>query len=139
MVTGMEFNSNNTLKRDLEKYAAQYAIEQERQGSLGDGRSSIHYPALFLFVGDLVAPAVSAVQEINRLKWDNGDGVVYVQIGTEDQKEHLGEKRNGGSSDDGQVTLHRLPLSAGRQSDRPKHGARMYIAVSTNRIRRSLI
>lgn len=35
MVTGMEFNSNNTLKRDLEKYAAQYAMEQERQGSLG--------------------------------------------------------------------------------------------------------
>lgn len=48
MAAGMEFNSNNTLKRDLEKYAAQYAIEQERQGSLGDGRSSIHYPALFL-------------------------------------------------------------------------------------------
>ncbi|WP_338707219.1 transcription initiation factor TFIID [Paenibacillus amylolyticus] len=118
MAVGMEFNSNNTLKRDLEKYAAQYAIEQERQGSLGDGRSSIHYPALFLFVGDLVAPAVSAVQEINRLKWDNGDGVVYVQIGTEDQKEHPGEKRNIGSSDDGQVTCHRLPLSAG-QTERP--------------------
>lgn len=118
MAAGMEFNSNNTLKRDLEKYAAQYAIEQERQGSLGDGRSSIHYPALFLFVGDLVAPAVSAVQEINRLKWDNGDGVVYVQIGTEDQKEHPVETRHGGSSDDGQVTLHRLPLSAG-QTERP--------------------
>ncbi|WKL04158.1 hypothetical protein Q0F98_13740 [Paenibacillus amylolyticus] len=118
MAAGMEFNSNNTLKRDLEKYAAQYAIEQERQGSLGDGRSSIHYPALFLFVGDLVAPAVSAVQEINRLKWDNGDGVVYVQIGTEDQEARPGETRNGGSSDDGQVTRHRLPLSAG-QTERP--------------------
>ena len=33
MAAGMEFNSNNTLKRDLEKYAAQYAIEQERQAA----------------------------------------------------------------------------------------------------------
>ena len=36
------------LKRELHKYAARYAVEQERQGSQGDGRSSIHYPALFL-------------------------------------------------------------------------------------------
>lgn len=69
-------------------------------------------------MGDLVAPAVSAVQEINRLKWDNGDGVVYIHIGTEDQEAGSGETRNGGSSDDGQVTRHRLPLSAG-QTERP--------------------
>jgi len=142
----MEFSSNNALKRNLEKYAAQYAAEQERQGSLGDGRSSIHYPALFLFVGDQVAPAVSAVQEINRLKWDNGEGVVYVQIGTENQEharlryhdpvqtkhDHysagahsgyvrvngLSDARNGSTSDDGQVTRHVLPLST-IQTDRP--------------------
>ncbi|WP_433922080.1 transcription initiation factor TFIID [Paenibacillus taichungensis] len=146
MAAGMEFSSNNALKRNLEKYAAQYATEQERQGSLGDGRSSIHYPALFLFVGDQVAPAVSAVQEINRLKWDNGEGVVYVQIGTENQEHarhrdhdpaqtkhdhysdgaHSGyarvnggsDARNGSTSDDGQVTRHVLPLST-IQTDRP--------------------
>ncbi|MGW7159451.1 transcription initiation factor TFIID [Paenibacillus taichungensis] len=146
MAAGMEFSSNNALKRNLEKYAAQYATEQERQGSLGDGRSSIHYPALFLFVGDQVAPAVSAVQEINRLKWDNGEGVVYVQIGTENQehaqhRDHdpaqtkhdhysagahsgyarvngLSDARNGSTSDDGQVTRHVLPLST-IQTDRP--------------------
>ncbi|MDQ0659850.1 transcription initiation factor TFIID [Paenibacillus sp. W2I17] len=124
MAAGMELGSNNTLKRDLEKYAVQYATEQEHQGSLGDGRSSIHYPALFLFVGDQVAPAVSAVREINRLKWDNGDGVVYVQIGTEDQEADPGETRNDGSSyDDGQVTLHRLPLSTG-QKERPSNTRR---------------
>lgn len=146
MAAGMEFSSNNALKRNLEKYAAQYATEQERQGSLGDGRSSIHYPALFLFVGDQVAPAVSAVQEINRLKWDNGEGVVYVQIGTENQehaqhRDHdpaqtkhdhysagahsgyarvngLSDARNGSTSDDDQVTRHVLPLST-IQTDRP--------------------
>ncbi|WP_413374249.1 transcription initiation factor TFIID [Paenibacillus taichungensis] len=146
MAAGMEFSSNNALKRNLEKYAAQYATEQERQGSLGDGRSSIHYPALFLFVGDQVAPAVSAVQEINRLKWDNGEGVVYVQIGTENQEDarhrdrdtmgtkndhysagaHSGyaradgldDARSGSASDDGQVTRHVLPLST-IQTDRP--------------------
>jgi len=117
MGAGMEFKLNNTLKRDLEKYAAQYAAEQERQGSLGDGRSSIHYPALFLFVGDLVEPAVAAVREINQLKWDNGEGVVYLQIGTEGRKEQ-GEREDRDSLEDGQVTRHTLPLSTA-QAERP--------------------
>ncbi|WP_246310946.1 transcription initiation factor TFIID [Paenibacillus xylanilyticus] len=108
---------NNTLKRDLEKYAAQYAAEQERQGSLGDGRSSIHYPALFLFVGDLVEPAMSAVREINQLKWDNGEGVVYLHIGTEGGKGR-GGREHLDSSDDGQVTHHTLPLTT-VQAERP--------------------
>nr|WP_154894772.1 transcription initiation factor TFIID [Paenibacillus xylanexedens] len=118
MGAGMEFKLNNTLKRDLEKYAAQYAAEQERQGSLGDGRSSIHYPALFLFVGDLVEPAMAAVREINQLKWDNGEGVVYLQIGTEGREEQGGREHRD-SLEDGQVTRHILPLStvqAGRPS-----------------------
>ncbi|WP_293199795.1 transcription initiation factor TFIID [Paenibacillus sp.] len=79
-----EQGMQQALKRELEQYAARYAAEQERQGSQGDGRSSIHYPALFLFVGDLVKPAVSAVHGINQLKWDNEDGVVYVHIGADD-------------------------------------------------------
>ncbi|WP_227779674.1 transcription initiation factor TFIID [Paenibacillus sp. P13VS] len=117
MGAGMEFKLNNTLKRDLEKYAAQYAAEQERQGSLGDGRSSIHYPALFLFVGDMVEPAMDAVREINQLKWDNGEGVVYLQIGTEG-REKQGGREHRDSSEDGQVTRHILPLST-EQTGRP--------------------
>ncbi|WP_260503998.1 transcription initiation factor TFIID [Paenibacillus illinoisensis] len=117
MGAGMEFKLNNTLKRDLEKYAAQYAAEQERQGSLGDGRSSIHYPALFLFVGDLVEPAMASVREINQLKWDNGEGVVYLQIGTEGREEQGGREHRD-SSEDGQVTRHILPLST-EQTGRP--------------------
>lgn len=117
MGAGMEFKLNNTLRRDLEKYAAQYAAEQERQGSLGDGRSSIHYPALFLFVGDLVEPAMAAVREINQLKWDNGEGVVYLQIGTEGREEQGGREHRD-SSEDGQVTRHILPLST-EQAGRP--------------------
>ncbi|WP_236146649.1 transcription initiation factor TFIID [Paenibacillus xylanilyticus] len=117
MGAGMEFKLNNTLKRDLEKYAAQYAAEQERQGSLGDGRSSIHYPALFLFVGDMVEPAMDAVREINQLKWDNGEGVVYLQIGTEG-REKQGGREHRDSSEDGQVTRHILPLST-EQAGRP--------------------
>ncbi|MBE7681758.1 transcription initiation factor TFIID [Paenibacillus sp. P13VS] len=105
------------MKRDLEKYAAQYAAEQERQGSLGDGRSSIHYPALFLFVGDMVEPAMDAVREINQLKWDNGEGVVYLQIGTEG-REKQGGREHRDSSEDGQVTRHILPLST-EQTGRP--------------------
>ncbi|PAF29913.1 transcription initiation factor TFIID [Paenibacillus sp. 7516] len=117
MAAGMEFKLNNTLKRDLEKYAAQYAAEQERQGSLGDGRSSIHYPALFLFVGDLVEPAMAAVREINQLKWDNGEGVVYLQIGSEG-REDQGKREHRDSLEDGQVTRHILPLST-EQAGRP--------------------
>ncbi|MFK0524924.1 transcription initiation factor TFIID [Paenibacillus illinoisensis] len=117
MGAGMEFKLNNTLKWDLEKYAAQYAAEQERQGSLGDGRSSIHYPALFLFVGDLVELAMAAVREINQLKWDNGDGVVYLQIGTEGREEQ-GKREHRDSLEDSQVTRHLLPLST-EQAGRP--------------------
>ncbi|MFD1909605.1 hypothetical protein ACFSQ7_45065 [Paenibacillus rhizoplanae] len=38
------------------QYAEQYAAQEEAQHNKGDGRSSIHYPALFLFLGDKVTP-----------------------------------------------------------------------------------
>ncbi|MGQ8875482.1 transcription initiation factor TFIID [Paenibacillus sp. TSA_86.1] len=122
-----ENGMQHVLKRELQKYAARYATEQERQGSQGDGRSSIHYPALFLFVGDLVKPAVSAVHDINQLKWDNEDGVVYVHIGTDDASVNMDksdqEKARSGygaasSHENAQVTYHRLPLST-RHAQRP--------------------
>lgn len=105
------------MKHSLEQFAASYTAEQERQGSLGDGRSSIHYPALFLFVGDQVAPALPVVREINRTKWDNGDGVVYVQVGTEDLDQQ--EERRGERAEDSQVARHILPLST-EQSESSK-------------------
>jgi len=59
-------------------YAEQYAAREEAQQNKGDGRSSIHYPALFLFVGDKVAPAVGPVLDSCERKWDNAGGVMAV-------------------------------------------------------------
>ena len=126
-LTGAGSHASMILKRELEQYAARYAAEQERQGSQGDGRSSIHYPALFLFVGDLAAPAVSAVRDINQLKWDNEDGVAYVHIGTDEAgraENAANASRDAASAsrehEDHQVTYHRLPLSARQTQSPPK-------------------
>ncbi|CAH1215531.1 hypothetical protein PAECIP111892_04113 [Paenibacillus auburnensis] len=59
-------------------YAEQYAAQEEAQHSKGDGRSSIHYPALFLFLGDKVTPAIGPVLERCERKWDNAAGVLAL-------------------------------------------------------------
>lgn len=59
------------IKTQALSYGEQYAVQEEAQRSKGDGRSSIHYPALFLFVGDKVAPAIGPVLDSCERKWDN--------------------------------------------------------------------
>lgn len=69
-------------------YGEQYAAQEEVRRSKGDGRSSIHYPALFLFVGDKVASAIGPVLDSCERKWDNAGGVMALHAfsGASDSK-----------------------------------------------------
>ncbi|MED5020881.1 transcription initiation factor TFIID [Paenibacillus chibensis] len=70
------------MERLLERFAADYAADQDRQSGKGDDQSSIHYPAVFLFIGDKSAGAIEPVMKINHKKWDNSAGVMYFHVGT---------------------------------------------------------
>ncbi|MCY9513009.1 transcription initiation factor TFIID [Paenibacillus apiarius] len=62
----------------VERFASEYAMAEERLTGQGDGQSSIHYPTVFLFVGDKTADAIEPMIRINERKWDNSAGVMYV-------------------------------------------------------------
>ncbi len=66
----------------LERFAADYAADQDKLSGKGDDQSSIHYPAVFLFIGDKTAGAIEPVMRINHKKWDNSAGVMYFHVGT---------------------------------------------------------
>ncbi|MCJ8012048.1 transcription initiation factor TFIID [Paenibacillus sp. KQZ6P-2] len=66
----------------LERYAAGYAADQDKLSGKGDDQSSIHYPAVFLFIGDKSAGAIEPMMSINHKKWDNSAGVMYFHVGT---------------------------------------------------------
>ncbi|UHA75956.1 transcription initiation factor TFIID [Paenibacillus sp. 481] len=67
----------------LEPFATEYAAAEEKLTDQGDDQSSIHYPAVFLFIGDKTVDAIDPIIQINDKKWDNSDGVMYVHIGSQ--------------------------------------------------------
>ncbi|KUP25593.1 transcription initiation factor TFIID [Paenibacillus sp. DMB5] len=80
-------------------YAEQYAAHEEALHSKGDGRSSIHYPALFLFLGDKVSAAIEPVLMRCERKWDNAAGVLALHAGTHGG--YAGSQDAGGAGLDG--------------------------------------
>ncbi|QUL55827.1 transcription initiation factor TFIID [Paenibacillus tritici] len=103
------------------QYAEQYAAQEEAQHNKGDGRSSIHYPALFLFLGDKVTPAIGPVLERCERKWDNAGGVMALHAGSPSGSGSTQEKDgikgwigSGNSSVHERVMHMALPNTAGR-------------------------
>ncbi|MEK3875416.1 transcription initiation factor TFIID [Paenibacillus sp. FSL M7-0420] len=103
------------------QYAEQYAAQEEAQHNKGDGRSSIHYPALFLFLGDKVTPAIGPVLERCQRKWDNAGGVMALHAGshngsgsTQEKEGVKGRIGSGNSSVHERVMHMTLPDTAGR-------------------------
>ncbi|AIQ11513.1 transcription initiation factor TFIID [Paenibacillus durus] len=78
------------------RYAAEYAAREDRLQDQGDKRSSIHYPALFLFVGEKTAPVVRPILDSCRRKWDNAGGVLAVHAVPEGWK----PEESGGQQDE---------------------------------------
>jgi hypothetical protein len=71
------------MKEMLGRFATEYAIAEEKMNGIEDDQSSIHYPAVFVFIGDKVAEAIEPIMEIHDKKWDNSAGVMYIHIASE--------------------------------------------------------
>lgn len=106
-------------------YADEYAAREEAQHSKGDGRSSIHYPALFLFVGEKCSEAAQGVLASCARKWDNADGVMALHaLPGEPAKTgrpaagadgtNKGDRRPGETA--GRMRQVALPATAGREA-----------------------
>ncbi|WP_020617132.1 hypothetical protein [Paenibacillus daejeonensis] len=64
----------------LQTYAAEYEAAQHKLSGRHDDQSSIHYPTVFLFIGDGVQNAVEPMMQANNVRWDNHAGVIYYQV-----------------------------------------------------------
>lgn len=65
------------MREILRQYAAGYAKSEEQLTLMEDDQSSIHYPEVYLFIGDKTASAIEPIMEIQDRKWDNSASVVY--------------------------------------------------------------
>lgn len=68
----------------MERFATEYAVEEERLTGKEDDQSSIHYPIVYLFIGEKTAEAIEPMMRIHEKKWVNSAGVMYVHIVSED-------------------------------------------------------
>ncbi|GGO00548.1 hypothetical protein [Saccharibacillus kuerlensis] len=68
----------------LEQFAAAYAAREETLPGFAEGRSGLHYPAAFLFIGDRASEAALALTELNARKYDNAEGIAYFQVADAD-------------------------------------------------------
>ncbi|MWV45936.1 transcription initiation factor TFIID [Paenibacillus sp. HJL G12] len=115
----------------LERFAANYAADQDQLSGKGDDQSSIHYPAVFLFIGDKSAGAIEPMMSINHKKWDNSAGVMYFHVGTgapdrnvsgigasEQPRSKVGAAQSGPGTPDTEQRLSRFVMrSAPAESD----------------------
>lgn len=71
------------MREILRQYAAGYAKSEEQLTLMEDDQSSIHYPEVYLFIGDMTAAAIEPIMEIHDRKWDNSASVIYFHVGTD--------------------------------------------------------
>lgn len=103
------------IKEQVLSYAEQYALQEEAQRSKGDGRSSIHYPALFLFLGDKAASAIGPVLDSCERKWDNAGGIMALHAASDNPQDDRGSDqaaalRQAGKAGDGSERVMRMVL-----------------------------
>ncbi|WP_438351923.1 transcription initiation factor TFIID [Paenibacillus sp. FA6] len=123
------------MKEMLEKFATEYAIAEEKMNGKEDDQSSIHYPAVFVFIGDKVSEAIEPIMEIHDKKWDNSAGVMYIHIASQSQASSDSQSSTGANVED-KTTHPRLlryelpgpaePTSSGAKSLRKDLYARFY-------------
>ncbi|MFD0958436.1 transcription initiation factor TFIID [Paenibacillus chungangensis] len=64
----------------IEQFATDYTVAEQRLQGAVDDQSSIHYPTVFLYIGDEIAEAIEPMMETNSLRWANNAGVVYCHV-----------------------------------------------------------
>lgn len=68
------------MRRELDRFAADYSAAEQKLSGQDDDQSSIHYPTVFLFIGDEAEQAIEPMMHSNEWKWDNNAGVMYVHV-----------------------------------------------------------
>lgn len=82
----------------LDRFAADYSAAEHKLRGLEDDQSSIHYPTVFLFVGDEAGHAIEPMILSNELKWDNNAGVIYLHVSTSEGKDGTQKSEQIGSA-----------------------------------------
>lgn len=70
------------VTQKLEHFAVEYDRVEERLTGRGDDQSSIHYPAVFLFIGDKSREAIEPIMQMNEKRWENSEGLIYFHAGS---------------------------------------------------------
>ncbi|MNW35145.1 hypothetical protein D3C74_121360 [compost metagenome] len=73
------------VRHKLEQFATEYDRAEERLTGKGDDQSSIHYPAVFLFIGDKSREAIEPIMRMNEKKWENSEGLIYLHAGSAEE------------------------------------------------------
>lgn len=68
------------MRELLDLYASDYSAAEQKLSGLEDDQSSIHYPTVFLYIGDEAGHAIEPMIQSNELKWDNNAGVIYFHV-----------------------------------------------------------
>ncbi|MDR4949496.1 hypothetical protein [Neobacillus cucumis] len=61
----------------LQTYARTFSIQLDKLSLAENEQRSVHYPIVFIFLGDLVKDALKAIKKMNEAKWQNSSGVLY--------------------------------------------------------------
>ncbi|WMT41509.1 hypothetical protein RE628_02910 [Paenibacillus sp. D2_2] len=102
------------VRQKLERFAAEYDRAEERLTGRGDDQSSIHYPAVFLFIGDKSREAIEPIMQMNEKRWENSEGLIYLHAGSVEE------------SATARVLEYHIPVTAHEGSSSPTSRRDMY-------------
>lgn len=71
------------MERILKSFAEEYDSKVDRRIYKGDAQRSANNPILFVFIGDSAREAYKHINNSIREKWDNGKGIAFMNILTE--------------------------------------------------------
>ncbi|TVX88137.1 transcription initiation factor TFIID [Paenibacillus agilis] len=126
------------MKQLLQQFADEYASAEEKLSGLADDQSSIHYPTLFLFIGDKSAEAVEQIARINAKKWDNSAGVMYVHIASEQEGELRRGQQEHGLYETSQTQGINRQMDQGQEQELSLKQARLFDSDAAQRAQDSI-
>ncbi|MNO21472.1 hypothetical protein D3C76_112460 [compost metagenome] len=101
------------VRLKLEQFASEYDRSEERITGRGDDQSSIHYPAVFLFIGDKSREAIEPIMQMNEKRWENSEGLIYFHAGSVEESA-------------ARVLEYRIPVAVQEGSSSPTSRRDMY-------------
>ncbi|MBC2580430.1 hypothetical protein [Clostridium sp. DJ247] len=71
------------MEQVLKRFAEEYDLKVDRRIYNGDAQRSANNPILFVFIGDSVKAAYEHISSSIKEKWDNGGGIAFINIITD--------------------------------------------------------